>query len=125
MLLKVTLIQNSKKINFIRKKTQGRWKKLSNEEQELKNENQDETSLLEDEEEIEANNFAKDALINKNDYEHFVSKKNFSLLAIKKFASAQNVADFIVIGRLQKDGYIGWNMYTNLKPKYSILCYIQ
>ena len=80
---------------------------------------------IEDEEEIEANNFAKDALINKSDYEHFVSKKNFSLLAIKKFANSQNVADFIVIGRLQKDGYIGWNMYTNLKPKYSVLCYIQ
>ena len=80
---------------------------------------------IEDEEEIEANNFAKDALINKSDYEYFVSKKNFSLLAIKKFANSQNVADFIVIGRLQKDGYIGWNMYTNLKPKYSILCYLQ
>lgn len=75
---------------------------------------------IEDEDEIEANNFAKDLLITPNDYKDFISKKDFSKRSIEEFSRKQNVADFIVIGRLQKDHLIGWDKLQNFKPKYEI-----
>ena len=75
---------------------------------------------IQDEEEREADSFARDSLINKNDYEHFVEKGDFSINAIKRFASTQMVAIYIVIGRLQKDGFIGWDKYIGYKQKYRV-----
>ena len=75
---------------------------------------------IEDEDEIEANNFAKDSLLDKESYKCFVEKGDFTIKAIQSFASSQHVADFIVIGRLQKDGLLGWDKYPTYKPKYEI-----
>ncbi len=76
---------------------------------------------IQDEEEIEANNFAKNALINEKDYQSFIKTKDYTKSSlIKSFAKEQNVADFIVVGRLQKDGLINWDKYQSFKPKYTI-----
>ena len=73
-----------------------------------------------DDEENEANAFARDSLLDKDSYEKFVGKKDFSIASIKQFAKNQNVAPFVVIGRLQKDEIIGWEKYQNYKTKYEI-----
>lgn len=73
-----------------------------------------------DREEIEANEFAKNSLIDKDNYREFVAKGQFDLKSIQEFANKQNVADFIIIGRLQKEGIIGWNKYQEQKIKYTI-----
>lgn len=75
---------------------------------------------IQDEDEIEANEFAKNLLIDQEAYADFVDYNDFSTSAIQYFASTQNVADFIVVGRLQKDGYVSWNQLQALKPKYTI-----
>ena len=76
---------------------------------------------IEDEEEKDANEFASNSLINPKDYISFVSKKTLSESDIKRFANSQGVAPFIVVGRLQKDGYVGWDKFQNLKTKYKII----
>ena len=75
---------------------------------------------IQDEDEIEANNFAKDTLIDKKDYEEFVRRGDYSISSIRQFSKKQPVASFIVIGRLQKDGIVGWEKYQSEKPKYTI-----
>ena len=54
----------------------------------------------------------------KNDYFKFIKQGDFEIDSIKKFANQQNVADFIVIGRLQKDEIIPWSKYQQYKKKY-------
>ena len=76
-----------------------------------------------DDDEIAANNFAKNLLINENDYNEFVKRGVFTDLSITRFAKKQQVADFIVVGRLQKDGYVGWNEFQYRKQKYQVLIY--
>ncbi len=74
---------------------------------------------IEDEYEIAANRFAMDNLINPNEYKDFVSKRHFDQLSIETFARQQKVAEFIVIGRLQKDEHIPWSRFQNKKIKYT------
>ena len=76
---------------------------------------------IEDQEEIEANEFAKNALLDKESYEQFIQKGDFSLRAINQFAFEQGVANFIVIGRLQKEEIIPWSKYQNQKLKYTVI----
>ena len=73
-----------------------------------------------DDEEKEANAFARDSLLDKDGYEKFVKQNDFSINSIKKFANNQTVAPFVVIGRLQKDEIIGWDKYQSYKTKYEI-----
>ena len=75
---------------------------------------------IEDADEIAANTFAKNLLMDGKDYEAFTQRRDYSLKAIRDFAKNQGVADFMVIGRLQKDGLLGWDKYQNYKPKYEI-----
>ena len=75
---------------------------------------------IEDKEEREANEFAKDALIDKSAYNAFVSAGQFDLASIEAFAAKENVADFIVIGRLQKEGHLSWAAYQHKKIKYEV-----
>ena len=79
-----------------------------------------EKDQIEDEDEITANKFAKELLINEKDYCEFLKEGKFDVTSIKTFARKQQVADFIVLGRLQKDGRVGWDKYKHLKTKYSI-----
>ena len=75
---------------------------------------------IQDEEENEANLFARNSLIDEDVYEEFLDRNDFSLRAIEKLSRDQGVADYIIIGRLQKDEKIGWNQYQNLKRKFEI-----
>jgi HTH-type transcriptional regulator/antitoxin HigA len=75
---------------------------------------------IQDKDEIEANEYAKNTLIDESSYQEFIKNNNITESSIKRFAKEQPVAPFIVVGRLQKDGIIGWDKFQNLKPKYTI-----
>lgn len=66
--------------------------------------------------EILADNYASNVLINEEEYIKFISE-NIDETKIKRFAKSQNVAPFIVVGRLQKDNN-DYRMFYNLKEKY-------
>lgn len=51
----------------------------------------------------EANEMAKNILIPKEEWNDFVSKRNFSEISIKKFAGKINILPCIVLGRLHKE----------------------
>ena len=73
-----------------------------------------------DDDETFANNFAKDQLVNPKQYKKFIEKKDFSITAIKDFSNEIELPIFMVIGRLQKDGYLNWNDLNEYKVKYNI-----
>lgn len=62
--------------------------------------------------EVEANNFASDFLIPPGDLRHFVSQRDFSLAAILNFAKSLKIAPGIVVGRLQHEKLIGYQVGT-------------
>ncbi len=74
-----------------------------------------------DKAEKEADEFAKAMLLDPYPYELFLMRGDFSLAAIRRFASEQGVAPFIVIGRLQKEGFIPWNRFQKEKIKYEVV----
>ena len=74
-----------------------------------------------DEEENEADNFARKTLIPDQQYCNFVERKDFSLKAIKKFAESIEIDAGIVAGRLQNDGYIDYSWHRSLKTKYTTM----
>ena len=59
--------------------------------------------FIESEEEKTADKFARNMLINQNDYEDFIKSGNMNITEIKRFADSQNVKPGIVIGRIQND----------------------
>lgn len=70
--------------------------------------------------EQEADMFAREYLIAENDYTNFISHRNFSKSAIITFAKTIGVIPAIVLGRLQHDKYLKWNMFSDLKKEYRI-----
>lgn len=60
-------------------------------------------SFIESKIEQEADEFAKNILINEKDYINFKKNNNLNYKEIKKFAASQNVIPSIVIGRIQND----------------------
>lgn len=74
-----------------------------------------------DEDEIKANEFAENSLIDKEHYLEFILNNNFSIRAIKDFALKEEIDVSLVIGRLQKDKFIPWSYYNEYKKKYLIL----
>lgn len=65
--------------------------------------------------ELEANEFARNILIPDNIYNKFVqSNYLYNEDIIKDFANHNNISTGVVVGRLQKDGKIGWNEFNNL-----------
>lgn len=71
-----------------------------------------------EEKENEADEFAKNLLINKDDYNSYINKSDFSKESIIAFSKNQKVQPYIVIGRLQKDKKIEYNQYSDLKVRY-------
>lgn len=65
-----------------------------------------------------ANDFASEQLIPKASFEYFVHNGSFSREALIAFARAINIDPGIVVGRLQKEGYIDFSWYNDLKTKY-------
>ena len=76
-------------------------------------------SFVENEIEKKANQMASNILINSDSYQDFIEKEDFSLPSINKFANDQNVKNFIVIGRLQKDNYLKYSSYNGEKARYT------
>lgn len=73
-----------------------------------------------DDDEIFANEFAKEQLIDSKEYEAFIFEGDFSLKSMKIFANSQKIPLFILIGRLQNDEYLKWHQYSDYKVKYNI-----
>lgn len=68
--------------------------------------------------ELAADLFASNMLLSSEGYKLFIQKRDFSIEAIRKYAESQNVMPYIVIGRLQKEGYLDYRMYSNYKLRY-------
>ena len=65
--------------------------------------------------EAKADNMAREFLINSKDYEIFVNSGEYKTLdGIEKFATSQNIEDYIVLGRLMNDKIIPWQA----RPRY-------
>ena len=65
--------------------------------------------------ELEADEFSRNILIPNNIYNDFIKKnKKYTENIILNFSKENNISPGIVVGRLQKDGIIGWNEFNNL-----------
>ena len=64
--------------------------------------------------ETEADEYARNILINDDIYNNFISNNIYSEKAIKDFSIKNNISPGILIGRLQKDGIIKCNQFNNL-----------
>ncbi|HFC9129800.1 ImmA/IrrE family metallo-endopeptidase [Enterococcus faecium] len=69
--------------------------------------------------ENEANQFSREFFISTNDYKKFldVNSGNITETAIREFAISQNVLPGIVVGRLQHDGILPYDMFDYLKDR--------
>lgn len=76
---------------------------------------------IETDEEKEANEFAKNSFIDPQDYKEFIENRDFRIGSIKAFAKKQNIAYFMVIGRLQKEGLLPWTAFQDYKVKYNVI----
>lgn len=66
-----------------------------------------------------ADQFARDVLIPPKMYHEFIlSKDCTSWKSIQDFADAVGVKPFIVLGRLQNDGYLDWSNYSDRVVRY-------
>jgi HTH-type transcriptional regulator/antitoxin HigA len=68
-----------------------------------------------DDEELDADRFARDVLIAPEAYADFVAGRSFSREAVRDFAKQQDVAVGIVVGRLQRDGHLDRSHLNELK----------
>lgn len=72
------------------------------------------------EEEAIADRFAADTLIPPDAYIAFTNQGDFGKTALCRFADSIGIDVGIVVGRLQKDGYVSYNRYNELKSRYEI-----
>lgn len=71
--------------------------------------------------EEEADRFAQDFLIPEDKYKDFIYENSrFSETIIRKFANDIEIHPGIVVGRLQRDKYIGYDKCNSLREKYII-----
>ncbi|MGY5622018.1 ImmA/IrrE family metallo-endopeptidase [Limosilactobacillus fermentum] len=68
--------------------------------------------------EEEADEFAKNYLIDAKDYSSFVAKGAFSVATVTAFAEQLGIHPGIVVGRLQKEGLISNGELTQLRTEY-------
>ena len=71
-----------------------------------------------DEDEAAADEFAKETLIPTVEFNRFASRGQFSENEILSFAKAVGIDPGIVVGRLQKEGYLDFGWHNDLKTKY-------
>lgn len=64
-----------------------------------------------------ADEFAKNVLINEEDFKKFITKENITDSDIINFAKMQNVQPFIVVGRIQKEKN-NFKLFSKFKVKY-------
>lgn len=70
--------------------------------------------------EDEADNFAKNILISKEDYSAFIRKGAFDRSSIRAFSRLIGIDPGIVVGRLQKDGHLNFSTFNDMKTRYEI-----
>ena len=70
--------------------------------------------------EKQADEYARDYLIPPSEYENFVNCTDKSAASIISFAKQINIDPGIVLGRLQKDGIVDYSWHHRLKTKYAI-----
>lgn len=68
-----------------------------------------------------ADEFARNSLIPKKDFDCFVEAQCFDKASIIRFAKEIDIDPGIVVGRLQKEMYIPFSYYKDLKTKYEII----
>ncbi len=68
--------------------------------------------------EAEADAFASDMLIPPGSWQDFCNDGDFSLASTREFARSVEIAPFIVVGRLQKEKWIGYSQLATLKTRY-------
>ena len=73
------------------------------------------------EDESAADEFARNILINNDKFDEFVNERDFSRDAILKFSKNIDIAPGIVVGRLQKERYIDYSWYHDLKEQYTLI----
>ena len=76
--------------------------------------------IINDEDEVAANIFARNSLIPDEEFYKFVNKVHFDKESILAFSKKINIDPGIVVGRLQKEQYIPYNRFVELKTKYEI-----
>lgn len=76
---------------------------------------------IDEEDEKAADEFARNTLIPDEDFTAFTDCNNFSHDAIVVFARRVGIEKGIVVGRLQKESYIGFNVFNDLKQQYEIV----
>jgi len=70
--------------------------------------------------EIEANNFARDFLVPKSEWEKFVdTNTEFNDQIIIGFAHKVNISPSIIVGRLQRENRIGFSKSNHLRRKFT------
>lgn len=67
-----------------------------------------------------ADAFARDILIDHESFTSFVQHRDFSRASILRFADRVSIDPGIVVGRLQKEGFVEYSWYKDLKTKYEI-----
>lgn len=68
--------------------------------------------------ESEANDFAADSLIRLEHWSLFENGSDFSQQSVTDFADSVGIAPGIVVGRLQKEGLVGFNELNHLRVSY-------
>lgn len=67
-----------------------------------------------------ADNYARDILISKEDYKYFLENYSISEATVKHFSNKIGVHPGIVVGRLQNDKIIDYSVLNHLKENYNI-----
>lgn len=70
-----------------------------------------------DDREIEADDFASDTLLPNHLFKEFVSKRDFSLAAVNKFANDIRISPDIVMGRLEHEAIVPYSLYAKHHTK--------
>ena len=71
----------------------------------------------EGEQELQANEWAADFLIPKDDWLNFTASGKFGDVSVAGFAEDINIAPGIVVGRLQHERFVPWSALNHLKAK--------
>jgi len=74
-----------------------------------------------EEDECDADTFSKDTLIPNYQFERYVKDTEIKEDSILHFAHEVEIDPGIVVGRLQKEGYIKYGWFNNLKTKYILI----
>ncbi len=68
-------------------------------------------------EDVEADNWASDFLVSRDDWNNFIVSQPFTASRVRNFAREQHIAPGIVAGRLQHEGKIPWSQLNDLKVR--------